>query len=536
MALHSGAPVTDEVEPVERGGAGVKLGSQWTPEECRRIDAILQEAIPLSPAERDAFLSRVCKDPEERRTIERLLELHDRLPARDGDGAPLPPLPLPERDYGLSAGDRLGPYEIVKPLGRGGMGHVYLARDPNLGRLVAIKLLSPELARDSRQRDRLRNEARAAAKVAHPNIAHVYALEEHDRGTFIVSEYIDGHTLREEVEKGALPPALAVSTVVQIARAVGAAHDQQIVHRDLKPENVMRTRTGDVKVLDFGLALSLSANTRLTATGVLLGTLVYMSPEQLRGEEAVPASDIFALGLMLHELMSGEHAFEGKDVVSRMTQVLSHEPRALPREVSAAAPLLPGIIRKCLAKAPADRYGSMGELVAELESVTTGVATPRPASGALGREVVETFAESSWKLHQAVISVVYPLTLVAIWFTRPGFQSGWPHAAFFVAAVVAAALNVTLRLHLVFAARMGRAQLGEAIARARPLVRLSDWAMSALLLVGAGLALVGGVTWNAAVLAALAVCNTVAFLVIEPGTEGAAFREDDGSGVEAASR
>src|SRR5690606_10401336 len=200
------------------------------------------------------------------------------------------------------------PYRIVRDIGRGGMGIVYLAEDTRLGRRVALKALPPDVAANPELRQRLRREARAAATISHPTIATVYALEEIDDHLFIVSEYVDGETVRHALARGPMAPARALGVVIQTARALGAAHDAGVVHRDLKPENVLLTAAGDIKVVDFGIAhLEGSDATRLTRAGAMLGTPAYMAPEQLLGHDVDGRADIYAFGVLLNELLTGRH-------------------------------------------------------------------------------------------------------------------------------------------------------------------------------------------------------------------------------------
>jgi hypothetical protein len=537
--------VTQQDQPVPRSGHP-RSGRPWTPEEWQRIDAIFQEAITLAASERPAFLDRVCSSPDDRRKLESLLELHERGTdfLEPGVGRIAAEV-LGSQEYALAAGDRLGPYSVVRALDRGGMGVVYLGHDTRLDRPVAIKLLPPAFAGDLRQRERLRREARAAASVSHAGVAHVYALEEDEHGAaFIVSEFVDGHTLRAEIARGPLPPPRAVHTAIQVARAGGAAHARQIVHRDLKPENVMRSSGGQIKVLDFGLALLLSprggdALTRLTVAGTLLGTLGYMSPEQLAGDEATPASDVFALGLLLHELVTGAHAFAGPHPASHLARIVDHEPNRLPPEVNAAMPGLADVVHRCLEKSPSRRYGSMDELATALEALggRTAIAARRSGSGAVvARESGEVPTGSGeatdlwwWQVHQVVVSVFYGLALVPVWLVRSAFASGGLHAALFVLAVAATAIATSVRLHLVFTSRVRLRLLARARQRNRLLVRASDGLMSLSLLAAGGVALLAGRPEIAALLAALAACATIAFLVIEPATESAAFSDDDGA-------
>src|SRR5579872_6394491 len=237
-----------------------------------------------------------------------------------------------------ATGAKFGPYEIVAPLGAGGMGEVYRARDPRLGREVAIKILPPGSAGDSERLRRFEQEARATAALNHPNILAVFDIGSQDNSPYIVSELLDGETLRARLNGGPLSIRKAVEYALQIARGLAAAHDQGILHRDLKPENIFITRDGHVKILDFGLAKltmpelgapGLSAEATLdsvTGRGVLLGTLGYMSPEQCRGAAVDARSDLFSFGAVLYEMLSGSRAFRGDTTADTISSILKEEP------------------------------------------------------------------------------------------------------------------------------------------------------------------------------------------------------------------
>ncbi len=237
-------------------------------------------------------------------------------------------------DHQLQPGQVVGKYTIVRELGRGGMGRVYLATEQPLGRSVALKALSPELARDPVYRERFRREAKAAAALTHPGICTIYAFEEIDGSLYLASEFVDGRTLREEVESTPRPTVdLIRRTAEDFASALSSAHRQGITHRDLKPENVMRTTDGRLKILDFGLALvetrtgafaSMAGN--LTLPRAVVGTPAYMAPEQLKGERADSRTDVFALGVVLYEYACGTHPFHADDIYAIAYRILHNEP------------------------------------------------------------------------------------------------------------------------------------------------------------------------------------------------------------------
>jgi eukaryotic-like serine/threonine-protein kinase len=288
----------------------------------------------------------------------------------------------------LIAGSRLGPYEILAPLGRGGMGEVYRARDPRLGREVAIKALTAEFARDPERLARFRREAQTLAALNHPNIATIYGIEEAGDAPHLVLELVAGETLGERLERGPLPPRDALAVAIQVARAVEAAHERGVVHRDLKPGNVMITASGIVKVLDFGLAKNdpgraaggdlsqsptLAIHPAATVPGMILGTAAYMSPEQARGLEVDRRSDVWSFGCVLYECFAGRGAFSGATVSDLIARILEREPdwSALP---AGTPPRVREILRRCLRKEAEARPRDIRDVRLELEETAGGGA------------------------------------------------------------------------------------------------------------------------------------------------------------------
>ncbi len=284
----------------------------------------------------------------------------------------------------LTAGTKLGPYEILALIGAGGMGEVYRARDPRLGREVAVKVLPPGCCRDPERLRRFEQEARATAALNHPNILAVFDVGRQDDSPFIVSELLKGESLRVRMGAGPLPARKAIDYALQIVRGLAAAHDRGICHRDLKPENIFITRDEQIKILDFGLAkltlpdaaamASLSATPTAesnTETGAVMGTLGYMSPEQLRGAATDTRSDLFSIGAVLYEMLSGQRAFHGKSTADTITAVLREEPPDLAATGRDVPPMLERIVRHCLEKNPLARFQSARDIAFDLESLST---------------------------------------------------------------------------------------------------------------------------------------------------------------------
>ena len=287
----------------------------------------------------------------------------------------------------LTAGTRLGPYELVAPVGAGGMGEVYRARDTRLERTVAVKVLPPHLSSSPESRQRFEREAKTISQLSHPHICALYDVGREGETEYLVMEYLEGETLSERLLKGPLPFEQVLRYGIEIADALDKAHRQGIVHRDLKPGNVMLTKSG-VKLLDFGLAKAIApagrssgasltalptqAGSNLTQEGTILGTFQYMAPEQLEGKEADARTDIFAFGAVLYEMATGKKAFSGKSQASLISSIMGSEPPP----VSAVSPMTPPafdrVVRTCLAKDPDDRWQTAHDVMLELKWVAEG--------------------------------------------------------------------------------------------------------------------------------------------------------------------
>jgi len=474
-----------------------------TREQWERLKALFSGALDQPAERRHEWLTLHAEGDEMlAREAGALLLAHETAGGFLEEPAVIDPVDVAAVDE-LPAGMRIGSYEIEREIGRGGMGVVYLARDLRLGRRVALKALPRLHDSNAALRERLRREARAAANISHTAIATVYALEEVDGRLFIASEYIEGHSLRNEIENGALERTRAIAIAADIVRGLCAAHDAGVIHRDLKPENVLLTRTGAVKVVDFGIAHMDAINTRLTREGDVIGTPAYMAPEQLIGTTVDARVDIYAVGVILTEMLTGQHP-------------LAPRRSAMPVTTSEIA-------WRCINTDPNDRYQSARELLAALERELANsnavLDSPTPAVMAASP------ARWWWEFHQAAVSIVYAVMVWPTWLARNviGGQEG---NAVFVTVLAAAIVAVTLRLHLWFTSRFYSAELGWARSRAAGWMLVSD-AIFAIGLVVAGV-LVGDARPALAVIEiAVAVGAAAAFSVVEPATTRAAFRQTD---------
>jgi hypothetical protein len=334
----------------------------------------------------------------------------------------------------LTSGMRLGPYEIGAPLGAGGMGEVYRARDPRLERDVAIKVLPSEVAADPDRLRRFEQEARAAAALNHSNILALYDIGSEDGLAFIVTELLEGRTLRHVLEEERLSIARAVDVAAQIADGLAAAHARGIVHRDIKPENIFITADGRAKILDFGLAKSVDAGeagdtpTRsATAPHTVLGTAGYMAPEQVRGQPVDHRADLFAFGTVLYELVTGRRAFTGDTVLDTMSAILREAPATIPS--TADRPVPPSLLRivdRCLEKSPASRFQSTTDLAFALKSLSvaeSGATLTMPALAPFTSGAGPWLRAAPWAL-----AAVLAIGLGVVWYSGRGASSAVPPA------------------------------------------------------------------------------------------------------------
>jgi serine/threonine protein kinase/tetratricopeptide (TPR) repeat protein len=345
--------------------------SDLDPERWRRIDAVLEAALETPPADLPAFLDEACADDVELRTeVEALLAARAGAEARFQSPTDLLEEALSGATDAPIEGRSIGPFRLLREIGRGGMGVVYLAEDTRLGRHVALKALPPYLGVGPEARRRFEAEARAVSTLDHPNIATLYDIDESEDGQlYLVFAFYDGETLEARIARGPVPAPEALEVATQIAEGLGAAHRSGIVHRDVKPSNVLLTGDGAVKLLDFGVAKMAGEN--LTGEGVRLGTMAYMSPEHTGTEALDGRADLWSLGVVLYEMLAGARPFGGTDPPSILHSILHDEP-APPAPGSALADPLERIVRKLLCKDPDGRYQTTDDLLADLRAIRGG--------------------------------------------------------------------------------------------------------------------------------------------------------------------
>jgi hypothetical protein len=498
-----------------------------SPDPWLRANDLFHRALEVPREDRDQFLIRECAGDEALRgEVSALLNAHARagtLFDQTASGRDVGMAGLPPASDSL-LGQQIAHYRFERLIGAGGMGVVYLARDHKLGRLVAIKAIAPAFTHDPSRRERLRREARAAAALTHPGIATVYAFEEIDNHVFIVGEYVAGETLREEIARGPLSTNQTIETGVGIASALAAAHDRGIVHRDLKPENIIRTPSGQVKILDFGLARLVEAGQEqksLTEDGSVLGTPAYMAPEQIRHDTVDGRADVFALGAVLYELATGSQPFSGRDAASTIARVLELDPPGFaegdwPPSDRPVRVALDSIVRTCLRKSPDARFATAHDVVSALERARAGRTDSVPLS-------LATFGVALrwWKFHQVATCLAYAALMFPLWMARTTIVAS-SGRYLFLTALAAAVASVVLRLHLWFTASSLPAEWKRQHRATLPWLRLADSGMVAACLIS------GAMTADSnPALAAILLCASVAillsFTLIETATTRAAF-------------
>ena len=379
-----------------------------TPERHQLVCELLYQALELEPGQRDVFLDRVgSSDDGLRCELESLLSSSDKMRS---DFLKLSTIRL------IAPGTKWGDCRIESLIDSGGMGDVYRARDLQLPRDVAVKVISSYLLSDQKQVRRFEQEAQAAAALNHPGILIIYRAGNQEGVPYLVSELLEGETLRKRIGRGPIPPPLAIDLATQIASGLAAAHEKGIIHRDVKPENLYLTRDGRAKILDFGLAKLTQELKGLSPSGnglgedlvlhsepdVIMGTRGYMSPEQARGQPVDARSDIFCLGAVLYEMITGKPAFHTQTKADSISSILNQQPPAISRTVKHVSPALQRVISRCLEKQPGLRYQQTSELVEALKSLPKGPHVSLPKAAAIAVVLV-----------LAVLAVIYRGPLVA---------------------------------------------------------------------------------------------------------------------------
>ena len=490
-----------------------------TSHQWRAVCDLFEAVVDLPSPDVDPWLASQQAEPEVLREVRALLATHARAGAFLDEPLATRVPSLVEDAGRFAPGDAVGRYVVQREVGRGGMGRVYLATDTRLGRDVALKVLAPHLVRDEGQRERLRREARAAAVLNHPGICTIYELEEVGHDVVLASEFVEGETLRAEIERAVRPSAQDVEMVARaLASTLEAAHARGITHRDLKPENIMRARSGALKVLDFGLALvdteaSALDAPRVTTPGMLVGTPAYMAPEQLDRGVVGPATDQFALGVVLYEFATGTHPFASATPLARLARILEGEHAPLQSLRPDLSPALVAVVERCLQKAPTARFANVADLLRALDMPTATGSEP-------GRQ---PSAEAWWRTHLRVVLALYVVAAAASWMAKE-WEEGLVEPLFILVALLVV-VGGMYRSHLLFAdSVLDRQAFRRALARARMPLTVVD------VMLGLALAVQGTLVATAravpgVLIVGLAAGLVLARLVLERSTTEAAFGE-----------
>ncbi|MBX7224001.1 MAG: protein kinase [Blastocatellia bacterium] len=394
-----------------------------TPEQHEQIGQIFLAALEIPADQRAGFLRKACgSDQALLKEVELLLTY--RTQAESFIETPI--LKVADRQVPqptiLAAGLKIGRYTILSPLGAGGMGEVYLAEDTQLGRQVAVKTLPTAFAHDNQRLKRFQLEAMAAGSLNHPNIATVHSVEQYADGWFIIMEFVRGKTLSQLFKQSAIDLATFFDWFLPLGEALSHAHAKGVIHRDLKPGNLMLDENGTVKILDFGLArlnpetggAPIEMFSTLTSEGMVMGSPGYMSPEQVRGKRADHRTDIFSLGVVMYEALTGERPFSGSDFVSFVGELLKENPLPLTSRNPQIPPQLEAVISRCLSKNPDQRFQSMQEVVSQLKEVRTA-SLSNSAARAVSTTTGSFWAETTRPFFRAAMIVVLGLVCLAGW-------------------------------------------------------------------------------------------------------------------------
>ena len=382
------------------------------PERWQRIRELLEAVLERPPHERTSFLDQACgSDPEFRKEVESLINYRDEA-ERFLENPPVNGMENPKDRLKSLVGRTLSHYEIHNEIGRGGMGEVYIAEDTKLHRNVALKILPREMDSEER-RQRFEREAQAIAALNHPNIVHVYSVEKAESVYFITMELVHGKTLSELIPKGGMPLETFLEIAIPLADAVSAAHEERIIHRDLKPDNLMVSDKGRLKILDFGLAklkqefgesgISELPTQSATGEGRILGTVAYMSPEQAEGKKVDHRSDIFSIGIILYEMVTGRRPFQGDTTASPLSSIIKDTPTSV-MEVKPSLPHILGrIINRCLVKDPEHRYQTAKDVRNELEDLKRELDSGEVWEKA---PATTTRPKSKWLVRTALVAAI----------------------------------------------------------------------------------------------------------------------------------
>ena len=397
------------------------------PERWQEIDQLVEAALEQEESQRAAFLEEACADDETlRQEVETLLVAHDQM----GDFIEAPALEVAARNLSEArtqslVGQKLGSYQILSLLGAGGMGDVYLAQDTTLARKVALKFLPEEFQQDSAARKRFLREAKSAAGLDHPFICKIHEVGEAEGKSFISMEYIQGATLQEKLAEGPIPVRNVLETAGEIADALEGAHSHGIVHLDLKPSNIMFTPEGHVKMMDFGLAKRVTLGQEqditmtLTQEGAASGTVPYMSPEQVRGQQLDTRSDIFSFGVVLYEMVTGVNPFKKGSAMDTADTILSETPPPITRYADNVPERLQHTIRKMLAKDRNGRYQTAQALMADLRQLKLDAASTDAAiTATTGFGTGQSKSSRRWTKVGVGSLLALAITFAGLWYSN----------------------------------------------------------------------------------------------------------------------